>query len=610
MRLLAGLVVLFTLLATGGAAAEPTIVTSCNEAIPLSDGVTLRGNLRHVEGARVPTILTMTGYGKDNTQHFAACNALNLGLLPNYAILIVDERGTGSSGGTWDWWGPRTQVDYQEVLDWIQAQPWSDGSVGVTGGSYMGITSLFVAEADAVRISQGKPRAVEAVWADVPMADLYRDIGFHGGNPVSFFNGFIGLESAQSVAPPGSAPPTDPAAAANRVDRIRNLAEFSAPLAAEANTGGDAAYDNEFYRVRSPITRAHTITAPVAWQGGWFDIFQRGEPLLWEQLTNAKDRLWFQGPQYHAPVPSGIMQKMGIRSLFDVRMAWWDRWLRDIPNGVDEMPEVNVYTMGAGRWLQGPSWPLPDVTWESFHLDAPASGSAASLNDGRLVGSQPGAAGNDLLPALPAGGVCNRSQAQWTVAGGTAGTSCDTDNRHAERSALTYTTEPLDSEVEITGPIVADLYAELTRPDASLHVTISDVAPDGTSTQITQGSLNAGHRAVDEDLSQRMPCRSKPSGEPCGPPKTRPIVRPWHPFTREAYEPATAGAVERLLVEVFPTSHAFAAGHRIRVAVTAADVPHMTPTAGTLADSAGGLIRLHRGPEHPSHVLLPLRPTG
>jgi X-Pro dipeptidyl-peptidase (S15 family) len=83
-----------------------------------------------------------------------------------YAVMMFDDRGTGSSGGNWDSWGQRSQEDYKEVLTWIQAQSWSNSSVATTGESYMGITSLLLAEADAARIAEGKPRAALAPDAD------------------------------------------------------------------------------------------------------------------------------------------------------------------------------------------------------------------------------------------------------------------------------------------------------------------------------------------------------------------------------------------------------------------------------------------------------------
>jgi putative CocE/NonD family hydrolase len=162
----------------------------CNVPITMSDGAVLRANLWLPDGAaKAPTVLTATGYNKDTTNPTGQACSGSGGIATadtsladdGYAVMLLDDRGTGASQGAWDSWGERTQLDYQEVLDWIQAQPWSDGSVATTGGSYMGITSLLIAEADAERVRNGRPRAVKAVWADVPMSDAYRDVNFNSG---------------------------------------------------------------------------------------------------------------------------------------------------------------------------------------------------------------------------------------------------------------------------------------------------------------------------------------------------------------------------------------------------------------------------------------------
>ncbi len=226
------LVVVIAVMALGATSAQAAQVQMCNVAIPMSDGVTLRANIDlPAPGARVPTILTVTGYNKDVANPTGTNCAPGQGISgsdPNmvsagyavmtvddrYAVMTVDDRGTGASGGVWDSWGARTQQDYKEVLDWIQRQPWSDSKVGMYGGSYMGITSLLVAEADAARVAAARRRAVDAVWADVPMADAYRDVTFHGGAVDSgFIPLWLGLTTALSDIPP-STTLTDPAGSA------------------------------------------------------------------------------------------------------------------------------------------------------------------------------------------------------------------------------------------------------------------------------------------------------------------------------------------------------------------------------------------------------------
>jgi hypothetical protein len=180
---------------------------------------------------------------------------------------------------------------------------------------------------------------------------------------------------------------------------------------------------------------------------------------------------------------------------------------------------------------------------------------------------------------------------QWT-AGLVALGPCETDNRTYEASSLTYSTPPLERDTEVTGLITADLWASLTSTDGTLVAVLSDVAPSGESTQVTAGFLLASQRAVD---------RSRSTIGPGGL-----IVRPWHPFTRESQEPVTPGQPERYQVEIYPTSNVFKAGHRIRLAIGTANTPATSPPLPSLLNSAGGQMRMLRGPAYPSSVVLPL----
>jgi uncharacterized protein len=152
------------LVIAGFAASSAQASTSmCNVPITMSDGTVLRANVfLPSQGGRHPTVLTATGYNKDAANPTGGNCEASQGIAGDepgltekgYAVMVIDDRGTGASGGKWDSWGQRTQDDYKEVLDWIQAQPWSNAGVATTGQSYMGITSLLIAEADAGRTSR------------------------------------------------------------------------------------------------------------------------------------------------------------------------------------------------------------------------------------------------------------------------------------------------------------------------------------------------------------------------------------------------------------------------------------------------------------------------
>src|SRR3954469_4781642 len=297
-----------TILATTVAAAlfapvaQAAPVSICNAPIQMSDGLTMRANvfLPKADG-RFPVVLTVTGYNKDtnNPLGLPGCgsdSALASGnqklLDRGIAIMILDDRGTGASDGRWDSWGQRTQDDYTEALDWIQAQKWSDGKVGTNGTSYMGITSLLIAEKDAERGAHGKPRAVRAIWANVPMADAYRDVTFHGGaTDAGFIPLWLGLTSALSDIPPSTLVSDPQSALSTYPGHLANTFSFAAATVAKAELGTDQAYDGPFYRLRSPVTKIRSLRIPVAWTGGWWDIFQRGEPLLFEALTGSPDKV-------------------------------------------------------------------------------------------------------------------------------------------------------------------------------------------------------------------------------------------------------------------------------------------------------------------------------
>jgi putative CocE/NonD family hydrolase len=451
----------------------------------------------------------------------------------------------------------------------------------------MGITSLLIAEADAARVRAGKPRAVKAIWADVPMSDAYRDVTFHGGAVDSGFMPFwLGLTSTLSALPP-STTTTDPAGSAQTwADHLADTWQFAGQKLLETTLGADAAYDGPFYRLRSPGDRAGQIRVPVVITGGWWDIFQRGEPLLYEQLRNAPVKKLFMSPHYHTSSGPAMEDP-------DLKDKWFDRWLKGTRNGVEDVPNVNFHPINGDHWQHYATWPVPGVTYTPLYLDGAKSGSAGSVNDGSLVPAKPAVAGGDRAPLLPASSPCSRLTTQWTA--GLAAGPCETDNRTFEATALTYTTPPLDRDFQLTGPVVANLHAELTSQDATLVAVLSDVAPEGTSSQVSAGFLLASQRAVDASRST-----FGPGGV---------MIRPFHPFTRDSQQAVTPNDPALYRIEVYPTSAIFPAGHRLRLTVGTANTPSTMTPLPALANELGGEIRMLHGGAYGSDVLLPVAPA-
>ena len=125
--------------------------------------------------------------------------------------------------------------------------------------------------------------------------------------------------------------------------------------------------------------RAGEITVPVVIQGGWWDLFQRGEPLLWESLKNSKDRVLFMSPHYH------ITQGPEYEDP-NIKEEWFSHWLQGAKNGVQKTPKVNLYPINGTHWEHFKKFPLPKTKYQRLYLNGESSGSAPlSLHDGSLA---------------------------------------------------------------------------------------------------------------------------------------------------------------------------------------------------------------------------------
>jgi putative CocE/NonD family hydrolase len=540
-----------------------------DQALTMSDGTVLRADVTLPQGVRgrVPAALTITGYGKQSPISLLGGGGSAL-VRYGYATVVVDDRGTGSSSGTWDSWGPRTQQDYREVLDWIVRQPWSDGRVGITGGSYMGITSLFAAAT--------QHPAVKAVFATVPMADSFRDIVMAGNQiNTAFIPSWIGLVTALGLQP--TAPPEA------LLEHLEGATQFQVPMLAGSALGSDTAYDGPFWRQSSPIEVVDRIHVPTFVVGGLDDIFQRGEPMLYERLArNGTDARLLIGPWTHGTVGQSLPRD-GVPTADALLVQWFDQHVRGVAARAECVPKVTQFVRGHERFESTTSWPVPGLTTQRWRL----------RGDGGLTQSRPGAneASRSYL-VLPTTGLCTRSTNQWLI-GVLSGSPCATDIRIDELGGLTYTSAPLDRESVVNGPIEADLWVTMMARDATVSVAISDVAPDGTSKALSNGLLVVSSRAVDRSRSRLVDGVS---------------IQPWHPFTKAARLRVPPGQPMLLRVEVFPTSAAIAEDHRLRVTITPMDVPHALPNLSTSLDAIGATVVVLNDAAHPSSIVLPIAP--
>src|SRR4051812_24488223 len=145
------------------------------------------------------------------------------------------------------------------------------------------------------------------------------------------------------------------------------------------------------------------------------------------------------GDWYHPTVGQGLGQPGAPPPLQVLALAWFDHWVKGKQNGIESYGPVTVRQLDSDRWETYRQYPRHDVQYERFYLSGGKSGSAQSLNDGQLTTAAPAAAGSDAMPGNNVNGVCTRSSVQWTFTVIPPGQPCETDNRSAEATALTYT---------------------------------------------------------------------------------------------------------------------------------------------------------------------------
>ena len=330
--------------------AQYAVVVDQHVSIQMSDGVLLNAVIRRPDApGPFPVIVTITPYNGTN----GAINVDNDYLVQRgYVQVVVDARGTGESQGTWESFGTREQRDGYEVVEWAAAQPWSNGIVGMWGASYMAISQLFTAAQ--------QPPHLKAIFPIVPMSDSYRDMVFPGGqNNTGFIPLWLALVSGGALIPP------DYALDGNTADLARALGELGqhalnmpgfAANSELQGMAGNTAYDGANWKSTSPLEVVDQIRVPAFIVGGEHDIFQRGEPLIYERLKKRVTTRLLIGPWTHTDGSKGAgLPADGVPSLDSIALRWFDQYLKGMQTNIGAIPRVTQYVLGQHRTVHVPS---------------------------------------------------------------------------------------------------------------------------------------------------------------------------------------------------------------------------------------------------------------
>lgn len=618
-----------------------------NVEIPMADGVVLRADVRYPTDASgapapgpFPIVLTQSAYGKDSAGFMRLVSYEGLGpVLENampsvvdvakqiadaagygdyfvrrgYINVIVDIRGTGSSGGQWSILQPQEREDSKRVIQWAAGLPNSTGEIGLWGLSYLGMSELMTAGVS----EPGSP--VKALFPLMPGNHAYLDLLLHDG----FYN--TAFLASMLQFPITLLPQLDPILGLYRepgkmmsvfVDHLIShlRPEGTWPSVLNALLDGERAYNGPYWESRAIDNVIGQIAAndiPTYLVGGQYDLLQDGTPRTFAALQNAYAQRGqygpmpadasssgrFQllmGPWFH--IQPGVQRNTADLDMHAIQLAWFDRWLKDDHNGIDETRTPLHAIDLNGNVIESATYPVRETPTQNLYL----------AEGGRLTTDRPTTpTGSDQLNFSPvnAGTICNASFSRnfsgvyemlTTLAG--VDDPCAQFPGHPNLPPLLvnpqYTTEPFAEPTVLGGPIGATLFAVSNKPASAFSVTVQDIAPDGTATALTDGQLAGNFRALDEERTWRAPDGS--------------VLGAFHPSTRESLLPVIPGEVTEYNVKVRPAFHVFQPGHRLQVTIGTGDAPTHIFNPKDYPALLGSSYDIQRNEHAASYLTLPL----
>ena len=584
------------------------------EQAPMRDGIHLATEVYLPAGdGPFPVILQRTPYNRRSPVAGSDCDAASGQYFAErgYVLLNQDTRGRYRSEGEFD---PLRQeaADGYDAVEWAAVQPWSNGKVGMIGGSYVGLTQWQA--------------AVEQPPHLVAIAPHYSSSNYLDG--WTYQGGAFDLWFAQSWVSQTLAPDTLQrrleAAGASADEVEAEVAAFVAegrekllddwlwqvPLgdfAGFRRDGNIAAYYDEwlarpsyddYWAALDLETKYPRITVPALVTGGWYDVFLPGtiRNFMGVRATGGSEaartgtQLVMRALCHACPSDTTAGEiDFGPDNAFNLNEAWarwFDYWLKGIDTGVADDPAVRLFVMlppdegttGGGFWIEADAFPLPDAVETSYYLRSGGRANTAG-GDGALSADEPGGRADAYTydPADPVptvgGNMCCRND---LVASGAF------DQREVEQrdDVLVYTSAPLDDDVTVIGPVQVELWAASSAPDTDFTAKLVDVHLDGYAHNVSEGIIRARYRNTDDRAS-------------------------W----------ITPGAVHDYVIDLGYTATVFRRGHRIRLEISSSNFPHFDRNLNTATpfgsdgEMASASQQVLHDAGHPSRLVLQVAPN-
>lgn len=551
--------------------------------VPMRDGVILYADVfRPVGEGKHPVLVSRTPYSTERypSSYRSAVYFARRG----YAYVFQDTRGRHESEGKWEPFRNDIEDGY-DTIEWAAKQPWSNGKVGMQGGSYLGHVQWRAAMSD--------PPSLVTIFPNVASTSLYHDwITLNGGWRLSFNFGWGAVRQESRIMQ--NVGPHNLAGGPENISYDKVL--WHMPLNTMQELVGRNAqfykdwmahpdYD-DYWRKINVEEVFEKIGIPIHTFGGWFDIFSQGTLRGYAGMskkgkteTARKGSNLIIGPWGHGPSQITGDVDFGETAPVDssaVSLRWYDYWLKGIQNGLDKEPPVKLFTMGSNEWMWENEYPIARTQYTEmyFHSGGEAN---SKRGDGTLTWDKPVSSEpadrytydpNHPVPSVGGNNCCGTP----TPAG-----PREQNEVESRRDVLVYTSDFIEEPVRIAGPVKVVLYASSDAVDTDFVAKLVDVYPDGKAYNMAEGIMRARyHKSL------------------------------------EAPELLEPGKVYRFEVDLVGTSVEFQQGHRIRVQVASAHFPQFDRNPNTGEPfGTGDEIKIaqqtvYHTQAQPSHVVLPI----
>lgn len=578
-----GLAMVLVLAGAGPAAAAENheVVVERNVPAKMRDGATLRADIYRpkVEG-KFPVLLVRTPYDKTGETSFGLKGAAR-----GYVVIAQDVRGRFTSEGEWYTFKNESQDGY-DTVEWAAALPYSNGKVGMFGGSYVGATQYLAAIA--------KPPHLAGICPTVTASNYHDGWTYQGGAFEQWFNeswstGLAMNTMRRRVEQGGDA------IGGTKTLPLADYVVLGAPSAV-----GIAPYFTDwlahpnfdaYWKQWSIEDHYGQIQVPVLSFGAWYDIFLGGTLRNYQRLkTEAGTEAAKHGQRLvvyvggHAGGSSS--RKVGAVDFGEklpidedeMTLRWYDSLFKGQANGVENEKPVKIFVMGRNEWRDEDDWPLARAKSTRYYLHS-TSGANGLAGDGTLSTTTPG-------EEKPEQFIYDPSDAVPTIGGPLCCGALPTgigpeDQRPAEARAdvLVFTTPAFAKDFEVTGPVALDLYVSSSAVDTDFTGMLVDVWPNGFAQNLTSGILRMRYRNSQE----------KPE-----------LLNP--------------GETYHVTVDLWATSNVFLAGHKLRLEVSSSNFPRFDRNLNTGEIQARGtrMVRatnvIFHDKAHPSALILPVVP--